>query len=230
MKINKLTITGADNATNQTELVNLSNEYPFIEWALLFSKHKAGEQRYPSPEYIASLVQNTIIPLAAHFCGWWAKEVLENKNYDLIRNLPLNFERVQLNYNFKNSTGYSLLALYKFAEANPDRGIILQFNKSNKEILTEFLVGGLPENIHFLYDSSGGNGKEIERIEATLGEQYTGYAGGINQENVDKICQMITDDAEQVNTWIDLESGARTDNEFDLVKVRDIIAKVRQFI
>ena len=32
MRINKVTITGADDKTNQSELVTLSQEYSFIEW------------------------------------------------------------------------------------------------------------------------------------------------------------------------------------------------------
>lgn len=237
MKITKLTITGADNKTNQSDLVELSEKYPFIEWAILFSKTKAGEPRYPSPEYITQLVEETDIPLAAHFCGWWAKEVLENKNYDLIRYLPDNFQRVQLNYNFKNSVGYKLADLLVFAlellAEKPDMAIILQYNKSNAEELGKFVnhfSDVLPHNIHFLYDASGGRGTVIERIDVTIGRQYTGYAGGINPENIEKICQMIVDDMEPVNTWVDLETGARTDDEFDLDKVEDIAQKASKFI
>lgn len=231
MKINKLTITGPDDKVDQSKLVELSQEFPFIEWAILFSKAKEGQTRYPSREYIDRLTSETQIPLAAHFCGWWAKEVLENKNYELITSVSDKFKRIQLNYNFRNSVGFKLIPLNEFVSTLENKAIILQYNKSNAEVLTRFVnEETLPSNIHFLYDASGGRGTEIERIEATIGNQYTGYAGGITPDNVERICQMITDDSEQVNTWVDLETGARTNDEFDLDKVRDIALKASKFI
>lgn len=230
MKINKLAIAGADNKVNQLDLVNLSNQFPFIEWSILLSKNKEGQQRYPTEEYVKELSERNI-PLSAHFCGWWAKQVLEESDFELIWKLPDSFKRIQLNYNFKNSSGYRLPALLRFAIRCPSKSIILQFNKSNADVLRTFAEEPLlPTNIHFLYDSSGGYGKEIERIAPTIGEQYTGYAGGMNPENIEKICQMISDDPETVDTWVDLESGARTNNEFDLSKVLDIANKVNKFI
>jgi phosphoribosylanthranilate isomerase len=230
MKINKLTITGADDKVHQSELISLSKEYNFIEWAILFTKTKIGEPRYPTEKYIDTLINDSRFKLAAHFCGWYAKQVLEESNFELISKLPDNFERVQLNYNFKHSTGYDLDKLLEFAKSNQSRAIILQYNKSNEEVLKEFATKDLPSNIHFLYDSSGGNGKEIERIGTSIGNQYTGYAGGITPDNVEKICNMIQDDGEQVETWIDLESGVRTNNEFDLIKAVQIIETVNKFI
>ena len=171
------------------------------------------------------------LTLSAHFCGWWAKQVLEEKNYSLVDNLHQDFKRVQLNYNFRNSANHNLIPLLNYANENPNRAIILQYNKSNAEILGNFVNNNqLPHNIHFLYDSSGGRGTEIERIDITIGHQYTGYAGGLNPDNVERICQMIVDDFEQVDTWIDLETGARTNDEFDLDKVRDITLKTSKFI
>ncbi len=230
MKINKLAIAGADDKVDQSQLVGLSAEFPFIEWSILLSKNKEGSQRYPCPEWVAEFAKNDL-PLSAHFCGWWARQVLEEKNFELIKELPESFKRVQLNYNFKNSAGYSLHSLVEFMATYPSRSVILQLNQSNTPVLRQLVQDEkLTPNIHFLYDASGGYGKVIERIEGTIDNQYTGYAGGLNPENIEQICQMITDDAEQVETYVDLESGVRTDNEFDLIKVRDIAQKVSKFI
>lgn len=230
MKINKLAIAGADDNVDQSKLVELSNEFPFIEWSILLSKNKQGEQRYPSPQWVQELTKKDL-ELSAHFCGWLARQVLEERNYNLIRELPNSFKRIQLNYNFKNSSGYKLLSLLEFAASDPSRSLILQMNKSNSLVLRELIQEEkLPSNIHFLYDASGGYGKVIERIESHIINQYTGYAGGLNPDNIKKICTMISDDPEQVETYVDLESGVRTDNEFDLVKVRDIAEKVSKFI
>jgi phosphoribosylanthranilate isomerase len=230
MKINKLAIAGADDKVDQSELVALSAEFPFIEWSILLSKNKEGSQRYPSPEWVAELAKKDL-PLSAHFCGWLARQVLEEKNYELIKELPETFKRVQLNYNFRHSGGFHLQPLVEFMASYPSKSIIFQLNKSNTPVLKQLVQDEkLTPNIHFLYDASGGYGKVIERIEGTIDNQYTGYAGGLNPENIEAICQMITNDPEQVETYVDLESGVRTDNEFDLSKVRDIAEKVAKFI
>ena len=230
MKINKLTVTGPDDKVDQSKLVELSQEFPFIEWGILFSKTKSGDLRYPSQEWIDKLVGNNLT-LSAHFCGWWPKQVLEEKNYTLIDELHSDFKRVQLNYNFKNSTGYKLLALLDYTRTNSQRSIILQVNKSNQPTIGDLLRESLTSNLHFLYDASGGRGTQIERIDATIGNQYTGYAGGLNPNNIDRVCQLITDDAESVDTWIDLETGVRNEkDEFDLDKVRQVAEIVNKFI
>jgi len=38
MKINKLTITGADNNNSYNKLFELQQKYPFVEWGILYSK------------------------------------------------------------------------------------------------------------------------------------------------------------------------------------------------
>jgi len=40
MKINKITITGADDRTKISDLVQLQKDYPFVEWGILFSKEQ----------------------------------------------------------------------------------------------------------------------------------------------------------------------------------------------
>lgn len=228
MKINKLTITGADDATNQDLLLDFSNNYGFVEWGILFSKTKLGEKRYPTLEYINTLPKE--LNLSAHFCGWWAKEVLENKNYHLINELAPNFKRVQLNYNFKHSTGYKLFSLLTYLYEHPDRSVILQYNKSNSEELDRLLQEDLPQNLHFLYDSSGGRGKVIERIDTSLGSAYTGFSGGLNPDNMATICTMVVEDAEEVDVWLDLETGVRTEDIFDLDKVKSVLETTHKFI
>ncbi len=230
MKINKVTITGADDKVDPDELVKLSAEFPFVEWGILFSATKMGSQRYPKIEYMRQLGGIESLNLSAHFCGHFAKDILENNFTWLIKALPKNFKRAQLNYNFKHSAGYRLFPLYTFLNTANEKAIIFQYNKSNKEVLDNFVMEDLPPTAHFLYDSSGGNGKVIESIGPTIGSQYTGYSGGITPDNIDDICRMITEDPEDVEVWIDLETGARTDNEFDLVKVRTILETANKYM
>ena len=40
MKLTKVTLTGADDFTDPKRLIEISREYPFVEWGILFSlKH-----------------------------------------------------------------------------------------------------------------------------------------------------------------------------------------------
>ena len=229
MEISKVTITGADDRTDIGKLIELSRKYQFAEWGILFSKSKEGQQRYPSKEWIDELLKNDI-KLSAHFCGWFSKEVLENKNLDLIKALfSSNFKRVQLNYNFKNSHGWSLAHILDFANSY-EIEIILQHNRSNKKYLDNFLSQKPPSNINFLYDASGGRGTEIVNIPPPIIDHYTGYAGGIGLENIQEVCHKIQNLGDESKVWIDLESGARTNNEFDLDKVEEILRISKFFI
>ena len=123
MKINKVTITGADDKTDIDKLIRLTDKYPFVEWGILFSSGREGTQRYPSHEWIKQIVE-TDLPLSAHFCGWWAKQVLEESNFSLIEQAE-GFSRIQLNYNFARSRGWSLVKLIEYAKDSP-KNIILQ--------------------------------------------------------------------------------------------------------
>jgi hypothetical protein len=276
MKIDKVTITGADDKTNQIDLINLSIKYPFVEWAILFSNSRQGQERYPSENWktkFDTLVR--LIPgsdrhdrqVAAHFCGWYSSEVLENGNIDLLTNLSRVFKRVQINYNFKRSKKWNLTPVLKYAKENPDRSIIFQFNLSNADALLDAILDGqkspfnismiqaakkamkahghevienVPNNVHFLFDSSGGNGLYDDTLFYTepILDYYTGYAGGINCENVESICKIITEHKpttlayhpNNTNCWIDLESGVRTNNEFDLEKVETILKITSKFV
>lgn len=224
MKINKVTLTGPDNKTSFNQLLNLQQLFPFVEWGILFSKSKEGQQRYPTQDHIENEFTGPL-KLSAHFCGWYAKEVLENQNFDLITRLSDQFKRVQLNYNFKNSTGWNLVELLKYAEQHKGIEIILQYNQSNKETLDKFHINNLPSNFHFLYDSSGGRGNKIKTIEDPIGSFYTGYSGGLDTENIDDICVQILTHRNPLKVWIDMESGIRTNDEFDIDKARIILEK-----
>lgn len=218
MKINKVTITGPDDKTNIGDLVELSKKYPFVEWGILFSNNKVGSSRYPSIDWIKEVVKLDL-PLSAHFCGWWAKQVLNEQNFGLITEAD-GFGRIQLNYNFKHSKKWDLDKLLAYAKGS-EKNIILQYNKSNAptmDALTE-----VPDAINFLYDASGGRGTVIKDIHPPIGKSYTGYAGGLNPDNVGDICESIKKHRYQDRVWIDLESGARTNNEFDLTKVESIL-------
>lgn len=227
MKINIVTITGSDDRVSPEDLIDLTNKYPFVEWGILFSS-KGSKPRYPSAGWINEIVKYNL-PLSAHFCGWWSRQVLIEKNYYLLSTLHPSFKRVQLNFNFDKTEGWDLESFFEYVKFNPNRDYIIQYNSNNSKYIEKYKEKA-PYNVNFIYDASGGRGKEIESIEdpimGPLGAYYTGYAGGIHQGNVENICQMIKnkDVGDPFSfTWIDLESGARTNNGFDLEKVTNIL-------
>ena len=85
-------------------------------------------------------------------------------------------------------------------------------------------------NTHVLYDSSGGRGTEIKSIQAPYMDIYTGYSGGLNPDNVEEICKQIQGHSNPSKVWIDMESGVRTEDVFDLEKVIKVLEIVKKFI
>lgn len=226
MKIDKVTITGADDKILYTDLLNLQEDFPFVEWGILFSGSKEGTPRYPSKDHREKHFTGAL-NLSAHFCGWWSRQVLEERNFQLISDLPPQYKRVQLNYSFLNAgDDRNLRALNIYLTQHEDRRIILQYNHNNMHFIDEWMrKNNLSSRFHFLYDASGGRGKQITRILPAIGGHYTGHAGGIDVDNVDSVCCEIGRQESKEDVWIDLESGARTNNNFDLEKVRSVLQK-----
>jgi phosphoribosylanthranilate isomerase len=227
MKISKVTITGLDTVDEIDNIIAIQKVFPFVEWGILFSSKSEGKNRYPSRTVIDKIIKSGI-PLSAHFCGTWAKSVLEKQNFYSIAALHENFKRVQLNYNFRRNQDWSLTHLNVFAIENNNREIILQYNESNKEAIDEF-KDFFPKNINILYDASGGRGTEIQEVMPPF-RNFTGYAGGINEVNIDGICKIITEHPDNSTVWIDMESGVRTKDIFDLQKVITVLNVCRKYI
>ena len=227
MHIDRVTLTGIDDFTDTSRLVELSTRFPFVEFGVLFSS-VTGRARYPHPEKISEFTEK-LGSLSAHFCGWYPREVLEKKNYSLLTKTGVDFDRIQLNYTFGKEKQQLFLSLIDWLEDNRHVTVIIQKNHINAEVLwnCQKRLEGL-DNFHVLYDASGGNGVEIEKIEAPFFKHYTGYAGGIDVYNIREICKLITKAEwdESWDVWIDMESGVRTDNKFDLRKAELVLEYV----
>lgn len=235
--IKTVTITGADNKTNPKDLIDLSLKFPFVEWGILVSNSKIGTNRYPSIEWINKLCffkqfQNKNMNLSLHICGEVCQRILKgeidvNLKYPKLISLD-SFDRMQLNFNYKNSKIDLLLMMNSLSDLKQE--IIFQYNKSNKEIIDILVNCKGNSKWNFLYDSSGGRGVVQKEWEKPL-NAYTGYAGGLNPENLkeelEKIKLLVPNDNK---IWIDAESGIRTDNEFDLDKVEKFLSIAKEFI
>ena len=237
MKIKKVTITGADNDTDIREMVKISQQYPFVEWGILFSPKRLGEPRYPDYWWLSDLRTKRIeqkMNLSAHLCGGYTREMLMGKT-DYLDNMPIKnflaiFSRFQLNFNVSRTE----LDCDKFFPLLKKLGwnFILQHNNSNEMICNESIIRLQP--ISFLYDSSGGRGTIASEWKSPIGDFghppkifFTGYAGGLSPENlaeelikIEKVCNDLDANSE---IWIDVESRVRTNGKLDMKKVKSFL-------
>lgn len=132
--------------------------------------------------------------------------------------------RIQLNLNIANYSDYEKLSdqiLTNIAKYN--HRVILQKNKTKEKFMECFLKKS-KSPISLLHDSSGGFGREITEVSEPTTGNFTGYTGGIKSENVAKIVELIENTNSQGNEYyIDMESGARTNNVFSLEKCQKVI-------
>jgi hypothetical protein len=135
------------------------------------------------------------------------------------------FGRVQIN-GWQNSARHALVGVPR------DYELILQCSHvySLPGLIFDAITLGCTA---ILIDPSGGRGispvwrdvrREIDAKVAT--DVRLGYAGGIRPDNVEYALETI--DAAP-SAWIDMESGVRTDDRFDLSKVRDVLEKVARW-
>lgn len=225
MIIDKVTISGADDKIVADELCQLQEIYPFVEWGILVSEKRMGESRYPTAKWIKGLPYR--LSLSLHLCGNICRRFVDTANMDIVYDLNgEHWDRIQLNVAFKDEGVDYIKRLRKLAEVADqleNKAIIIPYNKVNKRIIDTWLgIAEIPDNIHFLYDSSGGRGRVISEIEKPL-LNYTGYAGGIGPENIAETAQLITNSQWTDIVWIDMESGVRTLDEFHLKKVESVL-------
>src|SRR4051794_37954062 len=103
MKLNRVTITGADDSIRPEHLVPLTQKYPFVEWAILLSQSSEGKYRFPSLDWmkaLAPIAKENNMQLAGHLCGRWVRDVCAGSwNFIVERpDLPAMFQRIQINF------------------------------------------------------------------------------------------------------------------------------------
>lgn len=219
-----VTLTGADDSTSIGEILKISNEYPFAEFAILWSKERQGTPRYPSREWISKLIEaNTsgIINLALHICGAPNIEEAFSSSGEFPELLS-GFKRVQLNFKYANHGLERLAAFIESAKCK----VIIQDNFSNRG-LYKFLHWS---NCQILVDSSGGRGVLPSSWPIPF-FHTTGYAGGLGPDNILEELEKIPPTTETPCSliWVDMESKLRDEaNAFDLNKCKDVLEKVYQ--
>lgn len=237
MILDRVTFTGADDSVDHAQLVEISRQYPWVEWGILFSSSRQGSPRYPSQEWIHELnTARTDAPmlLSAHLCGRWVRDlVLEARPswFDAYKIDQAAFGRIQLNFHgeFHRQHQRFLGVLFNHQERD-GAAFILQCDGVSDGDVRDIASG---HSVVPLFDTSGGAGRlPVSWPEAWPGV-YCGYAGGLGPANVLEQLDLISKRVPAVaDIWIDMERRVRSDDDalFDLDRVRAVLAKIAPFV
>lgn len=224
----RCTITGADDQVDPTDLLRFSDEFPFVEWAILVSTGKRGEPRYPSiawQERLREVAAVRPMHVAVHVCGGMARRGFLREGLGFVTPLDKSVTgRVQING----------AALEELASWQPQDRIVEHILQARSEAEMMPLVQVIRRHpdlrMSLLADGSGGRGIEpFAWPRPPAPDVVMGYAGGIRPENVASVLEDITlaTAGLMLPTWIDLETGARDDrDQFDLGRVRRVLEVV----
>lgn len=241
MKIEKVTITGADDNTDIETMVEISKQFPFVEWGILFSPKRIGEERYPNFLWLDYLVDayddhlisttDTNMKLSAHLCGGYTSEMLMIGSDSLAarvlsRHLSI-FSRRQLNFNASRHQ-VDVNGFIAMLKGQPHTSFIIQQNAANKALCQKVREQGV-KNVAFLYDSSGGRGTVASEWKAPIEGYFTGYAGGLSPENLAAELEKIEKVAGDATIWIDTESRVRTNGQLDMEKVKQFLSIAEKY-
>jgi len=235
--LKRVTITGADDKTDITALLDLTDEFPFVEWGILVSLRSEGGSRFPSRKWMDKFVSRITgtgklrpIAISSHVCGTWVRQLLCGNLHWSELPFVVNFgQRIQINTHaelLQSNTGL-WKNLAQLVES--DKEVIFQWDGVNDHLsYAAQAVDGL--KVSALFDTSGGAGILPNAWPKADYKFNYGYAGGLGPENIIEQIQLINAAANNYSYWIDMEGRVRTNEELDLVKVRKVLELAKPFI
>lgn len=225
MNLLYVSLTGADNDVDIRYLEQFSESYPFYECAILMFPEREGLARNPTVDWRHTFYQSKVKNRALHLCGS-AINKLAHRDSDLLKELE-NFQRVQINLKTQWATDELVGQLVEVVESLPHIQFITQHNPLNAPY---FKFWDSVKNHGYLYDASLGKGLAPDLWLPPIQGKPTGYAGGLGPDNIGDNLLKIGSVAGAVPVWIDMETGLRTDDKFDLVKAQRVLDTVNNFI
>jgi hypothetical protein len=230
-----VTVSGADDEVDPLELVKLSEEFPFVEWGLLYSAKREGlERRYPAVDWLQQFAKTTMrdagrMRCSVHLCGASARSVAATGVHPPILDVFPEGPRVRVQVNgvlLDTDKFYSWIE----RQHSTHREVILQLRSDEPlpPLSTRHLVS-------YLQDDSGGKGKPVNAV-LTLDEKIDparfGVAGGLRPENVSVFLESSLSSLGGFDfSWIDMETGARNEaDEFDLDRVRSFLEQCQRYV
>lgn len=227
-QLKHITFTGIGTNTDKKTLREIQDEYPHVEWGVLMSKNwdKNGP-RYFDPNFLYDLkFMGLHLNLSCHVCGSVAREALNNSweplkqlthyHYDVFRRCQLNIGSTEPTA----KTPYLRKPIFL-------KELIIQQKSEDDLLAFDTIIDR--SNMSVLLDASGGRGIDTPFKPFLRLGLKVGYAGGLTPDNVgDKLFQLLREvDGE---FWIDMESGVRTDDEFDLNKVYKVLSVCKEVL
>lgn len=227
MKLACVTITGADESVVVSDLADMSEKYPLVEWGVLFSQKRQGkEPRYPASAWLRNLDDHTAMHpgqmnVSAHLCGKWARDAIAG-----INSFGSTFFKCANRYQVNmTDEDFGCLDFITLSRGRPGPELCIIQTKRPFERANELWV--FQGRFQMLFDASGGRGiSPAEWPKPTIKSHplLSGYAGGISYHNIKETLKQLDDVAGDAIIWIDMESGVRNVNgRFCLTFVEHIL-------
>jgi len=232
IKLKHVTFSGIDKKTELSALQEIQREHPYVEWGVLLSKSwKENGNRYVDPAWLKEL-EGLGLNLSGHLCGSLAhdaacgswpsvKEFLQERTH--------LFNRFQLNISNRDDNPTSITFDNRMKQE-----IIIQQPHSTmcRLFLDSWPYYGDPSRykpltyrpLSMLIDGSGGRGIDEPIVDFKDPNYKVGYAGGITPDNVAIKLSHLLYSPNVGDFWIDMESGVRTNDCFDVNKVRKVLS------
>lgn len=224
MKLTYVSLTGADDAVNIKDLEQLSSEYPLFECAILMFPQSEGKARNPLKSWREEFYQSTVKNRALHLCGTAINQFAQEE--DSLMEEISNFQRVQINLLPKYASHELVEKLANVASKLKNIEFITQHNEFNTEYYGHWSE---VSNHSYLYDASLGKGIAPKSWQGPIPGKHTGYAGSISPDNIHENIKKISLVTGNIPVWMDMESGIRTNNQFDKQKAKYILDVTKDF-
>ena len=222
MRLRQITFTGVDAGTDIRKLMEIQKDFPIVEFGVLASYHwKENGNRYLDPSLFESLVG--LEHLSLHLCGTAAVDAARgnwSRIYEYTRGFLPIFDRIQLNLSrSRNAPDYVAVPILGRQE------VIIQQRDAESRTLYDNTIRQWPgvDNFSMLLDASGGKGVDTQVV-VFPSERKIGYAGGISPDNVGAKLAYLLRNVQSGTFWIDMETGVRTGDWFDVDKVRQVLS------
>lgn len=232
MRLLRVTFTGANDNTDLQDLMNLHNEFPFVEWGVLVSKSQEGTARFPTRNWVRDIPKHASGFFSMHLCGSWLRDLLMGQI-----TFPLDFahrfSRMQLNFHGGDIKWDRDEFVHALASL-PMREFIFQIDgNKGQEILAAVEDDRQSFTCCPLHDLSHGAGISPDKWPEPLNTYYEGYAGGLGPDNLTKQLTALQGVVGRIQPiWVDMETKVRSEDDlyFDLFKVRECLQIARNFI
>lgn len=226
MELMCVSLTGADDRTPTEELNQLSKKHPLLEWAILSSTEWAGKTRFPTDDWVAEFHKACPhVRKAIHLCGNDVARFLDGDAR--IHAKVAKFDRVQLNFNHRRKPIDVERLISVARKVSPS--IIIQHNSANAPLWG--LLHKKIVNLAFLFDSSGGAGRQPEQWPDMLPETVCGFSGALGPANIAAEIPRIRQKTGGRRFWLDMESSLRSKetDTFDRAACASVMQQVEQF-